>query len=132
MALRGLGGTFSVIGRNGSVPKKTGQGLSLAEAIERINAKKRGKGRLGPAAKRDKIAVSTAEAVPGTAATGGSIGSPWVEQYYDGSQGYYELVSSDGLFTFEFGAQTDYINDDGTGETITIKHRNPEDPPPTP
>lgn len=108
------------------------KGLSLAEAIERINAKKRGQGRLGPAATRDKIDVSIAEAVPGTAPSEGDVGSPWVEQYYDGAQGYYELVSSDGLFTFEFGTETDYLNNDGTGDIIKIKHRNPEDPPPTP
>ena len=109
------------------------KGLSLAEAIDRINAKKRGRGRLGPAASRDKIAVSIVEAVPASTPTQStSLASPWVEQYYDGAEGYYELVSSDGLFTFEFGAETTYLTDDGNGDAVIIKHRNPEDPPPTP
>ncbi len=108
------------------------KGLSLAEALDRIKAKKRGQGRLPPAAKRDKINVSVVETIPGSTQQSSSLQSPWVEQYYDGAEGYYNLVSSDGLFTFEFGAETEYLTDGGAGDAVTIQHRNPEDPPPTP
>ena len=76
--MRKRGGTFSVIGGNGSVP--TTKGLSLNEAIERINNKKRGKGRLDPAPEREGLSKSVAVALPTSQALGGSIASPLTEQ----------------------------------------------------
>ncbi len=70
-------GTFSVIGGNGTSPRP--KSVSLKEAVERLNTKKRGKGKLTPAATRDKIKESRAEAFP-SAPQGGSIASPLTEE----------------------------------------------------
>ena len=99
--------------------------INLAEALNRLSGKKRGKGLLPDPPKRDGIGVARSEAVPAGAEPGSSgIASPLVEQAYTGST-YHSLVSSDGLFVFEFPDQTEYIDDDGAGNTITVKHRDP-------
>lgn len=103
------------------------QGVTLADAIERLTKKKRGRGRLDPAASRDAIGVSVAEAVPTATEPGSGVVSPLVEQAYAGAT-FYSFTSSDGLFVFEFGDQTDYIDDDGNGDTITVKHLDPSAP----
>lgn len=114
------GGTFSVIGGNGSVP--TTKGLSLNEAIDRINNKKRGKGRLDSAPEREALPKSVAVALPTSQALGGGIASPLTEQPYTGST-YYDLTSSDGLFVFEYPDQTEYL--DANGETVVVIHLAP-------
>lgn len=95
----------------------------FAEAVERINAKKRGKGRLDAAATRDKIGVSIAEAVPtgATPGTGSGPISPLVEQPYAGST-FLNWVSSDGLFVFEYGDQTEYLDNGGVGASYIYEH----------
>ena len=103
--------------------------LPLNEAVDRLIPKKRGTGRLPPAAARDAVDVSVAIAYP-SAAKGTGIVSPWVEQYYDGAEGFYNLTSSDGLFVFEFGAETTYVDADGAGSATIVKHRDPDLPPP--
>ena len=66
------------------------------------------------------------EAVPAGAepGSGGGVTSPLIEQAYAGST-YYSLVSSDGLFVFEFPDQTEYIDDDGAGDSIVFEHLDP-------
>lgn len=101
-------------------------GANLADAIERLVPVKRGKGRLKSAPERDAIGESVAEAVPAGADPNSSgITSPLVEQAYTGAT-YYNLTSSDGLFVFEFGHETDYVDNDGAGDTFTIKHIDPD------
>ena len=102
--------------------------LGLNKIIDRANRKKRGKGRIGPAANRDKINKGVGVARPAAKPTGGGVASPLEEQYYDGAVGYYSMTSSDGLFVFEYGVQTDYI--DGNGDTVTVVHLDPDAPPP--
>ena len=114
------GGTFSVIGGNGSVP--TTKGLSLNEAIERINNKKRGKGRLDSAPEREALPKSVAVALPTSQALGGGVASPLTEQTYDGTL-FYALTSSDGLFVFEYPAYTDYL--DANNNPLRIIHLDP-------
>ena len=122
-------GAFPVIGGGGTSPRP--KSVSLKEAVERLNTKKRGKGKLTPAATRDKIKESRAVAFP-TAANGKGLVSPWVEQYYDGAEGYYSMTSSDGLFVFEYPTQTTYIDADGTGVSFIVKHLDPDEPAPQP
>lgn len=104
-------------------------GVNLQEAIERLIARKRGKGLLPDAPPRDGIGVSKSEAVPVGTAPGATAGvgviSPLIEQAYAGST-YYSLVSSDGLFVFEFPDQTEYIDDDGDGDSFVFEHLDPE------
>ena len=114
------GGTFSVIGGNGSVP--TTKGLSLNEAIDRINNKKRGKGRLDSAPEREALPKSVAVALPASQALSGGIASPLVEQPYTGST-FYQLTSSDGLFVFEFSDQTEYL--DANNASVIVEHLQP-------
>ncbi len=103
--------------------------LNIGVIVDRANRKQRGKGRAKVAATRDKIEKSVGIARP-TDTTGGGVASPLTEQYYDGAEGYYNLTSSDGLFVFEYGTQTEYT--DGQGELVTVVHRDPDEPPPTP
>ena len=104
--------------------------LGLTKIIDRANRKKRGKGRAGVAANRNKINKSVGVARPSGASVGGGLTSPLVEQYYDGAEGYFQLTSSDGLFVFEYGQITEYIDNDGNGNLITIKNLDPDAPPP--
>ena len=99
-------------------------GVDLANAIDRLVPPGDGKGRLPPAPARDAIGESVSEALPiATSPTGDGSGpvSPWVEQAYTGST-YYSIVSSDGLFIWEYPDQTIYIDDDGNGDAFTVKH----------
>jgi len=101
---------------------------NLVKLINALTNPKRGKGRLGPAPSRKALGQSRAEVLPtGEAPDDGSSGiiSPLVEQAYTGST-FYSLTSSDGLFIFEFGDQTEYIDDDGAGTSIVVKHIDPE------
>jgi len=97
---------------------------TLADAIERINSRKRGKGRLGEAATRTTLPVAVSEAVPTASTEGDGIISPLVEQEYAGAT-FYSLTSSDGLFVLEYGDTTTLIDNDGTGNTFVIKHDDP-------
>ena len=101
-------------------------GVDLGEAIERLLPRKRGKGLLPDPPERDGIGVAVSEAVPAGAepGSGGGVTSPLIEQAYAGST-YYSLVSSDGLFVFEFPDQTEYIDDDGAGDSIVFEHLDP-------
>ncbi len=109
--------------------RKRNKYLNLGSVIDRAYRKKRGKGRAKVAPNRDKIEKSISVARP-AAAEGGGLTSPLVEQYYDGSNGYFQLTSSDGLFVFEYGQTTDYIDADGSGNLITVKNLDPDAPPP--
>lgn len=102
-------------------------GVNITEAIERLSGKKRGKSRLPAATERDAIGVAKSETVPSGVEPGfgGGITSPLVEQAYAGST-YYSLVSSDGLFTFEFPDTTTYTDDDGAGDAYVFEHIDPE------
>lgn len=92
-----------------------------AEQIQRLTRQKRGRGRLGEAADREALEAAESEAVPGGTDPSEGWASPLVEQAYTGST-YYSLVSSDGLFIFEYADLTDYLDDDGGGVTRTFKH----------
>jgi len=101
---------------------------NLVKLINSLTNPKRGKGRLGPAPSRKALGQSRSEVLPsGEAPDDGSSGiiSPLAEQDYTGST-FYSLTSSDGLFIFEFGDQTEYIDDDGAGSSIVVKHIDPE------
>jgi len=78
MGITRYNGTFSVVG---NIRPKKSDAMTLGEAVERLNAKKRGKGKLKPAATRDAIDTSIAQAVPTliTPTTGGGIASPLTE-----------------------------------------------------
>jgi hypothetical protein len=78
-------------------------GVPLAELIERLSPKKRGKGRLKPAPGRSAIGESVATAYP-SASAAGAISSPLTEvadtrTYYATAQ---FLTSSDGFFVLEY------------------------------
>lgn len=85
--------------------------------------------RLDPAGTPAPVGPARAVAarkLAGDAATGGGgIESPIVEQPYTGETFYY-LTSSDGLFTWEFGAETTTIDADGAGVTHVWKHLDPQ------
>lgn len=110
-------------------PKSDWEGTNLAETLQRLQSKpKRGKGRLPPAAPRDGLPESVAESVPTGASPGDTSGSgivsPLAEQAYAGAT-FYSLTSSDGLFVFEYPASTEYVDDDGFGASIIVKHLAP-------
>lgn len=118
--------------RNGNDFSDTDNGgVSLGQAIERLVPKKRGKGRLPPAPEREALGPSTAEAVPigDDLQTGTGWISPIVQQKYTGAT-YYTEVSSDGLWTWEFGHEVTLIDDDGNGDTYVLKLDDPNTPPP--
>jgi hypothetical protein len=91
------------------------------ENLRRLIQPQRGKGRLQEAAARESLAVAVSEALPATGA-GDGVSSPLVEQNYTGST-YYSLVSSDGLFVFEFPDQTEYL--DANSQSIVFEHQDP-------
>lgn len=62
--------------------------------------------------------------VGGDPVSGGGPVSPLVEQRYAGST-YYQRVSSNGLYAWEFGHEATLIDADGTGSTFVIKRDNP-------
>lgn len=80
-----------------------GSGNTLAELVERLAPKKRGKGRLAPAPSRSAIGASVATAYP-SAAAAGAISSPLTEvadtRTYHATAQY--LTSSDGFFVLEY------------------------------
>lgn len=101
---------------------------TLQKLLEQLTGGARGPGRLQEPATRGAIPQDVVEGVPEAAATsGGGITSPLVEQAYAGAV-FYSLTSSDGLIVFEFGDETEYIDNDGNGNTITVKHRDPAAP----
>jgi hypothetical protein len=92
------------------------------DTIQRLTRQPRGTGRLDTPAVREALPEAISEAVPpGTDTSPGGLVSPLVEQAYAGST-YYSLVSSDGLFVYEYGDQTEYVDDDGTGVSMVVKH----------
>jgi hypothetical protein len=97
-------------------------GGTLKERVERLAGKKRGKGRLKPAAGRDGIPASVAIQYPTSEPLSGGSGLPWTEQEYTGTS-WLDLRSSDGLFVFEFPAETTYR--DSSGNLGTVTHRDP-------
>lgn len=100
-------------------------GVTFAEVVDRLTTKERGKGRLEPAPSRAAILESIARATPTSAdPLGAGVTSPLAEQAYAGST-YYEMLSSDGLFTFEYPDETQYIDNDGAGDIILVKHLAP-------
>ena len=106
-------------------------GVNNATTAARLMPPSRGKGRLKPAAAREKIGVSRAEATPTSdeeesSGAGGWV-SPIVEQAYSGST-FYQHVDSSGLFTLEFGDTWTGIDDDGNGDTYIIKNDDPATP----
>lgn len=80
-----------------------GSGNTLAELVERLSPKKRGRGRLDPAPSRGAIGESVATAYP-SAAAAGAISSPLTEEAdtrtYHATAQY--LTSSDGFFVLEY------------------------------
>ncbi len=99
---------------------------TFSNRLRRFVETSRGKGALPPAAARDAIGVAISEGRNSGTAIGsqGGFVSPWVEQEYTGNT-FYQLVSSDGFFVFEFGDQTELIDDDGTGSSFVVKHDDP-------
>lgn len=99
----------------------------LADLVRRLSPQPRGKGRLPEAPAVAGLPASKVEAVPSGgrgAVTGAGIVSPLLEQPYTGST-YYQLVSADGLFVFEYPAETTYRDDNGTGASFTFSHSIP-------
>ncbi len=93
---------------------------SIQEQLERLAGKKRGKGRLPPAAPRAALPADTVTVYPtAESPNGGGIASPLTEQAYTGET-WKTLTSSDGLFVFEYGDQTEYV--DGNNDTVTVVH----------
>lgn len=90
----------------------TGRELSPAEAREAIAAQR-------------GVAYRLKEENGGDSA--GGIDSPLTEQYYEGIL-WYGVVSSDGLFVFEFPASTTYI--DNSHREVVVVHLDPDLPPP--
>lgn len=115
--------------RNGSdYSDRDNGGVDISAALDRLQHKKRGKGRLPPATPRDAIGVAVSEAVPagvepGTGSGSGPV-SPFVEQPYTGSTYYYK-VSSNGLYVEEYGHEVTVIDDDGAGNTYVTKLIDP-------
>lgn len=68
------------------------------------------------------VAGSTSTATPTPEGDGGGIDSPLTEQQYQGAV-YYQLVSSDGLFVFEFAEETEYK--DAANRSVVVKHLAP-------
>lgn len=97
----------------------------LTDSLKRLINPRRGRGLLAPAASRDAIAVSRSIAYNSEPESGSGVTSPLVEQAYTGST-FYSLTSSDGFFVFEFGDETTYIDNDGTGAEIVIKNLDPD------
>ncbi len=98
--------------------------MPLTEAVERLIPKTRGRGRLDPAAERDGIKESIGITYPSASqpgSGGGGVASPLTEQPYTGTT-YYDFVSSDGLFVFEYPTETDYL--DGNNDEVTVVHLN--------
>lgn len=94
----------------------------IADTLKRLVAPDRGPGRLPDAPSRSALSVAISEAVPEAAqGGGGGVVSPLVEQAYAGAT-YYSITSSDGLFVFEYGDQTEYLDADGLGESLIVKH----------
>ena len=81
---------------------------------------------LGPAAAGQVLPASKATALPGASAASG-VKSPLTEQEYDGDT-WYQFVSSDGLFVFEYPDQTEYI--DGDGNSLVVVHLDKTPAPP--
>ena len=106
--------------------------LGINKIIDRANRKKRGKGRIGPAANRDKINKGIGVARPSGASlgSGGALTNPLTEEYNDGALGYWDMVSSDGLFTFEYLKEITYTDADGAGDSYTWKQIDPDFVPP--
>lgn len=93
---------------------------SIQEQLERLTGKKRGKGRLKPAAARGAIPADTVTVYPSASSPGGAgVAWPLVEQPYTGST-FYSLRSSDGFIVFEYGHTTTY--QDGSGELGDVQH----------
>lgn len=82
----------------------------------------RGTGRLEEAATRGAIGVSVTEAQPATPSGTGALVSPLTEQAYAGAT-WYSLVSSDGLFVFEYPDETEYR--DAVNTSIVVQHLAP-------
>lgn len=97
----------------------------IGELLNRLGARKRGKGRLGPAANRDGLAVSIAEALPSAADPRGfgGIASPLTEVGPTQNATTFSLTSSDGLFVLTFDSETEYL--DANGDTVVITHKDP-------
>ena len=70
----------------------------------------------------DPVPGSTTTATPTPEGDGGGIDSPLTEQPYAGST-YYQLISSDGLFVFEFADETEYL--DAAGRSVVVEHLEP-------
>lgn len=101
----------------------TGSPLTVQELLARLRPPERGNGGLAPAAERAAIPEAVSQAKPTAAQPGGGSGvvSPLVEQAYAGST-FLTMTSSDGLFVFEYGDETDYIDNGGIGNTYTFQH----------
>lgn len=93
------------------------------EDLTRILPKKRGTGRLDEPVAREPIAADWVVALPQAAGTGSGIASPLTEQEYAGET-WYQLISSDGLFVFEFPDQTTYL--DAAETEVVVVHRDPD------
>lgn len=92
------------------------------DTVQRLTRQPRGTGRLDAPAAREALAEALSEAVPaGAGDTGAGLVSPIVEQAYTGTT-YYSLVSSDGLFVYEYADETEYVDDDDAGVSFVVKH----------
>ena len=97
--------------------------LGLSKIIDRANRKKRGKGRVGVAANRDKIDKSIGVARP--AGVSGAIASPLTEQPTTATESI-TFTSSDGIFELIYPKWTNY-SDANSSEVIVI-HADPTPP----
>lgn len=120
--------------RSGNSFSDTRQGpddADLARVIRKLTGTQRRRisGRLLDASpQRDAIGKERASApreATGTAEVSGSegIASPLTEQAYEGAT-YYSLVSSDGLFIYEFPDETTYL--DADLREVVVRHLDPE------
>lgn len=99
-----------------------GGGTDVADAIDRLTPKQRGKGRLGPAPSREALPPSSAEALPPEPAAGG-ISWPLNEVADARTYGLpLEFTSSDGMFVWVVQpvAATEFVDADGSGGPVNF------------
>lgn len=98
-----------------------GSGNTLAELVERLAPKKRGKGRLAPAPSRSAIGTSVATAYPSASDSRG-IESPLTEQADTRTHHAtaYTLTSSSGFLVLEYAAVDEITFSDAVGEEIVL------------
>lgn len=100
-------------------------GVTVAEMLERLRPKSRGKGRLPAAPSRTRIAESVATAYPSASASG-SIDSPLTETA--DTRTYHEtlhtLTSSSGFFVLEYYSVATVTMTDKNGREVVFEYED--------